>query len=200
MLSIRFRTRVWEIGLTAAIIFCAWILQSDILTRLSLGQIMCNLPLTFTIVWAAIFGSRLKPLGYDSLRALSMKEVLLHQTLSGSLSGAFIGALFAALYASVLPIYPYSYPLIGWITGYFSLKNINRGELVCIPLVLFASIFAEFLTACQLMLLARPHVFEHFLQLALPEAALNALVAPLLYVPISRWYSFKISQQLAQAP
>lgn len=161
---------------------------------------MCNLPLTFTIVWAAVFGSRAKPLGYDGLRQLSMKEVLLHQTLSGSLSGAFVGAFFAALYSSVLPIYPYSYPLIGWITGYFTLKNINHAELVCIPLVLFASVFAEFLTAGQLILLGRPYVFEHFLQLALPEAALNALVAPLIYVPISRWYQFKISQELAQEP
>jgi rod shape-determining protein MreD len=200
MFSIRLRTRTWEICLTAGIIFFAWILQSDILTRLSLGRTMCNLPLTFTIVWAAIFGSRAKALNYDSLRVLSLNEVLFRQTLSGSISGAFVGAFFAALYSSVLPIYPVSYPLIGWITGYFSLKKINHAELFAIPLVLFATVFAEFITTCQLMLLGRPYVFEHFMQLALPEAALNALVAPLLYVPISKWYDFKISQEISQEP
>jgi rod shape-determining protein MreD len=197
MFSIKLRTRVWEIGLTAAIIFCVWILQSDIITRLSLGSIMCNLPLTFTIVWAAVFGSQIKPLSIDSLRALSMQEVVLQQAISGCLSGSFVGAAFAALYASVLPIYPVSYPIIGWVTGYFTLKRINHAQLFCIPLVLFASVLAEFVTACQLIALRRPFVFEHFLQLALPEAALNALIAPLLYVPVSKWYDFKISQELS---
>jgi rod shape-determining protein MreD len=175
----------------------AWLLQTNVLTRLSLAGLLCNLPLTFTIVWAAVFGSRLTPLTADDLRTLSMNEIIVYQALSGSLSGALIGALFAALYASVLPMYPLSYPLIGWITGYFSLKRVNQAVFLTIPLVLLGSVLAESFMAFELFLLGRPDVMYRFVHAVLPEAVMNALIAPSIFIPMRRWYEFSISKEVA---
>jgi rod shape-determining protein MreD len=197
MFSIRLRARLWEIGLAAAVIFFAWLFQSNILTRLSVGGLMCNLPLTFTIVWATVFGTRLSNLTADNFRILSLNEIIAYQAVSGSLSGALIGAVFAALYASVLPVYPISYPLIGWIAGYFCLKNVNHAHFLTIPIVLCASVLAESIMALQLFAMARPEIMSRFIDSALPEAVMNALIAPWIYLPMRSWYEFRTAKEVA---
>jgi rod shape-determining protein MreD len=197
-LSIQSRTRVAEIASAFAIILFAYLLQAELLTHFSITGLSCNLPLTFTIVWGAVFGSRLKPLTNEDLRSFTIGEIAFYQALSGSLSGTLVGALFGALYATELPIYPIAYPLIGWITGYFTLKNITHGSFVVIPVVLCASVLGEFFTGCQLFYLGRAQVFLHFQNLAMPEAILNALIAPILYVPMRSWYDFAVAREDTQ--
>lgn len=160
---------------------------------------MCNLPLTFTIAWAGVFGSRLTPLNNDDLRIMSLSETIAYQALSGSLSGFLIGALFGALYASVLPTYPFSYALVGWIAGYFSLKRVNHAIFLIIPLVLFGSVLAESLMALQLVLMGRPEVMARFNQAILLESVMNALVAPSIFIPMQRWFVFETSREVAGA-
>jgi rod shape-determining protein MreD len=198
MFSIRLRTRLWHLGLAASVVIFIWLFQINVLTRLTLGGLLCNLPLTFTIVWASIFGSRLPRLTADDLRTLTMSEILSYQALSGSLSGALIGALFGALFASVTPIYPFGYPLIGWIAGYFSLKRINHAQFLIVPLVLFASVLAGSFMALQLTLMGRPEVLPRFIQAVLPEAVMNALVAPWIFLPMQRWNEFWATREVAE--
>jgi rod shape-determining protein MreD len=192
-LSIQLRTRLGEILLAFTLIVFVWLLQTDIMNRVTITGLTCNLPLTVTIVWASVFGSPLNRLTPESLRDLTLAQVSFYQALTGSFSGALVGATFAALYASVLPIYPISYPVIGWLTGYFSLKRMNQAQapLISIPLVLLASVLAEFITAGQLTILGRSGVTNHFMAIALPESILNALIAPLIYLPMRRWYEFR---------
>jgi len=197
--SIQFRTRLWQFSLAVALVLIIWLIQTDIITRFSLKGLLCNLPLTFTILWGATFGSRQRGFLAEEIRAFTVGEIALQQALGGSLTGACIGALFAALYSSALPIYPVAYPLIGWISGYFSLKNVNQPTFLSIPLVLFASVFAEFLTGCQLTLLNRPDTFARFVQIAMPESILNALIAPIIFIPMRTWYVFWTSREVSVA-
>jgi len=197
MFSIRVRTRLCDIGLGTVVVIFAWLLQTNVLTRLSLNGLLCSLPLTFTIVWASVFGSRLPLLNSDDLRTLSMTEIISYQALSGSLSGALVGATFAALFASVLPVYPVAYPLIGWVAGYFSLKRVNQAVFLTIPLVFCASVLAESFTALQLAVSGRPEIMSRFIYAVLPEAAMNALIAPSIFLPIRRWYDFWTSKEVA---
>ena len=197
MFSIRARNRIWELGLAAVIIYILWLLQLNILTRLALKGLFCNLPLTFTLVWASIFGSQLHRLNADQIRVRSVGQVILYQAMSGSVSGALMGAAFAALYGSVTPVPLVSYPLMGWIAGYFPLKNINHGAFYSIALVFFGTILGEFFAASQLMILNRAEVFGRFTELALPEAVLNALIAPFIFVPIKAWYDFCLEREVA---
>jgi len=192
-LSIQLRTRLGEILLAFTLIVFVWLLQTDLLNRISLTGLTCNVPLTFTIVWAAVFGSPLGRLTPENVRDMPLAQVAFYQALTGSLSGTLVGATFAALYGSVLPIYPISYPVIGWLTGYFNLQRLSQGALMAIPLVLFASVLAEFITAGQLTILGRVGVENHFMTIALPEAILNALIAPIIYIPMRRWYEFRSS-------
>jgi len=196
-LSIQFRTRIWQISLAAALVLIIWLIQTDVITRFSLKGLLCNLPLTFTILWGAIFGSRHQGLIAEEIRSFSVGEIATQQALSGSTSGACIGALFAALYGSALPIYPVAYPLIGWISGYFSVKKMHQPVFLSIPLVLFASVFAEFMTGCQLALLNRPDTFARFVQIAMPESILNALIAPIIFIPMRTWYEFWTSREVS---
>lgn len=197
MFSIRLRTRLTHLALAFGVVVFIWLLQLNVLTRLTLGGLLCNLPLTFTIVWASIFGSRMPKLTTDDLRTLSMSEIVSYQALSGSLSGALIGALFAALYASVTPVYPFSFPLIGWIAGYFSLKRINHAQFLIVPLVLFASVMAGSIMAFQLSLTGRPEVMGRFIQAVLPESIMNALIAPWIFLPMQRWDEFLSTKEVA---
>ena len=197
MFSIRLRTRIWHLALAAGVVFFIWLLQLNVLTRLTLSGLLCNLPLTFTIVWASIFGSRMPRLTADDLRNLSMSEIVSYQALSGSLSGALIGALFAALYSSVTPVYPFSYPLIGWVAGYFSLKRVNHAQYFIVPLVLFASVLGGSFLAFQLSMTGRPEVMSRFIQAVLPESIMNALIAPWIFLPMQRWDDFLSTKEVA---
>ena len=190
LVSSRTRIRVWEISLTGAIICFAWLLQLTVLSGIELKEVICSLPLTMTIVWGAVFGSALPALTPEELRSATLSEVMMRQAIAGSTSACLVGATFGALYASIIPVYPVCYPLIGWIAGYFCLKDFSQAPLLCIPLVFGGTIFAETIMACQLALTQRPDVFQNLIQVALPEAAVNSIIAPLVLFPLRSWWEF----------
>lgn len=59
-----------------------------------------------------------------------------------------------------------------------------------------ATILGEFFTAMQLIMLGRAEVFARFAELAIPEAVLNALIAPFIFVPIKVWYDFCLEREV----
>lgn len=190
ILSIKSRRRLGEIVIAGGILLVAWFIQLALLSKLTFSQVLCNLPLAMTIVWGATFGSPMEKPTPDELRVASVGEVMARQLISGSLSGALVGGFFAALSFSVLPLYPVAYPLIGWISGYFSLKNFNQAAFLCIPLVLLLTFLAEIIMAFQLFLMGRPDVAGHFITISFPEALLNALIAPVLFFPMRGWFEY----------
>lgn len=191
VISMRARRRFWQIGLAALLICFAWLLQLTVLSLLPLRAILCSLPMMVTIVWGSVFGSPLQMPRADELRNVGVNQVIAMQALSGSLSGALVGAFFAALYASILPVYPICYPLVGWAAGYFCLRGFNQGALLCIPLVLLLTVFGETVMAVQLAISpGRPDVFPHLVQIAVPEAIVNAIIAPFVFFPMRSWYEF----------
>jgi rod shape-determining protein MreD len=190
ILGIKGRRRIGEITIAGLILWVAWLIQLTILSKLTFSQVLCNLPLAMTIVWGATFGSPMEKPTSDELRVASVPAVLVRQLLSGSVSGALVGGFFAALSCSVLPVFPAAYPVIGWISGYFSLKNFNQAAFLCIPLVLLLTFLAEIIMAAQLALMGRPDVTAHFITVSFPEALLNALIAPVLFFPMRGWFEF----------
>jgi rod shape-determining protein MreD len=194
------KRKLTEIGLSIAVIYGAWILQLTVLSAIALKDVICSLPLTMTIVWGAVFGSRLPALTPSEMRESSLSDVILRQSVAGSISGALIGAAFAALYASVIPTYPLYLPIIGWISGYFCLKNFSNASFLIIPLVFLATILAETMMAGQLALLGLlwpdswhylvADVLKNLVQIAVPEASINAIIAPLVFFPLRGWYEF----------
>lgn len=184
------KRRIGGLGVCAIIVLVVWVIQLAILSQIRLNDVQCNLVLTVTIVWGITFGSQLEAPTIDELRLSTLKSVLVRQLLSGSVSGALLGFCFASLYASILPIYPISYPIVGWIGGYFSLKKFNRALIFCIPLVLIFTFLSELITAVQLMILHRPNVLDNFVRVVLPEAALNSLIAPFVFFPMRGWIEF----------
>lgn len=198
IVSLRGRRRSTEISLTVMIIIAAWFLQQLVLNRIEFKEVMCGLPLTITIVWGALFGSLMPTLTNEEIRTSSLSDVMLFQALSGSLSGALVGGAFGALYASIIPVYPISYPIIGWVAGYFCIRNFSQAPLLIIPVVFLATVLAETIMACQLTLIHRPDVFLNLTNVALPEAAINSLIAPLVLFPLKGWYDFS-QEQAARA-
>ncbi len=196
LLSIKARRHLWEISLAFVVICFIWFLQSDVLTQLYSHNLFCNIPLAFIIIWASVFTSSIEPLSSDDIRVRSMSAIVLYQAISGSLSGAIIGAVFAALYSSVVPVYLISYPIIGWVAGYFPLNKVQHGSFYCIVSVLLGTILAEFITACQLMILGRADVLSCFAQATIPEAVLNALIAPFIFIPLKAWHDFRLEREV----
>jgi rod shape-determining protein MreD len=190
LLSMRGRRRAGELIIASVILWVAWLIQLAILSKLTFSGVLCNLPLVMTIVWGASFGSHMEKPTSDELRIASVGAIFVRQLLSGSVSGALVGGFFAALSCSVLPVFPVAYPVIGWISGYFSLKNFNQGAFLCIPLVLLLTFLAEIIMAIQLIVLGRPDVPAHFVTISFPEALLNALIAPVLFFPMRGWFEF----------
>lgn len=197
-MSVRSRRRFFEIGLTVVALVLAWLLQLTVLSVLTFNDVLASLPLTFTAVWGSVFGSPLPPLTPEDLRTKTFGQAVAHQALSGSLSGALVGATFAALYASVLPVYPLSYPLVGWMCGYFSLKNFNQATFLCLPLVLLSTVFGETVMALQLAAIARPDTLPHLASVVFPEALLNALMSPFIFFPMRGWAEFTRMGERAQ--
>jgi rod shape-determining protein MreD len=194
VISMQARGRFWQIGLAAIVLCFAWLLQLTLLSLIPLRAVLCSVPMMVTIVWGAVFGSPLQMPRRDELRNVSLGQIVTMQSLSGSVSGLLVGAFFGALYASILPIYPISFPLVGWVSGYFCLRNFNQGTLLCIPLVLLLSVFAETATALQLMILGRPDVLAHLAQTAVTESIVNAMISPFVFYPLRAWY------ELTKAP
>lgn len=190
LMSIRARKRLGEIGFAGLIVVFAWLLQITVLTKLSLDSVLCSLPLAITITWGSVFGSPLRKPSPEELRLQPVDQAIMMQIAAGSVSGLIIGAIFASFYATVSPVYPFSYPLAGWLSGYFSLKSFNKATLLCIPLVLGGTVFAESISALQLHLVGRPEVLSRLAEIAFPEAILNSLIAPFIYFPMRTWYEF----------
>lgn len=198
ILSVRSRRRLWEISLTGVIVIFAWLVQLTVLSVLTFSDVLASLPLTFTIVWGSIFGSPMKSLTPEDLRTKTFGQIVTHQALSGSLSGLLVGAFFAALYSSVLPVYPISYPLVGWMVGYFSLKNFSQATILCLPVVLISTVVAESVMALQLAAIGRPDTLSHLASVVFPEALLNALMSPFIFFPMRGWYEFAQHSEVAQ--
>lgn len=190
MLDRKTRLRIGAIGSSAMIIATAWVLQLAVVSQLLLNGVQCSLPLTLTIVWGIVFGSPLQAPSKDEIRLSNLRTVVLRQVLSGSVSGALVGACLGALYASVLPVYPISYPIIGWMAGYFCLRNFNQALILCIPLVLIFTFLSEALMALQMLIIGRPGVIENFLRIVMTEAVQNALIAPFVFLPMRGWAEF----------
>lgn len=190
ILDSKTRLRIGAIGSTAMIIATVWVLQLAVVSQLLLNGVQCSLPLTLTIVWGIVFGSPLQAPSRDEIRLSNLRTVVLRQVLSGSISGALVGACLGALYSSVLPIYPISYPIIGWMAGYFCLRNFNQALILCIPLVLIFTFLSEAMMALQLLIVGRPGVIDNFLRIVMTEAVQNALIAPFIFLPMRGWAEF----------
>jgi rod shape-determining protein MreD len=190
ILSMRTRKRAWDLGLAGLTAWLAWLLQTNVLNNLSFQGTICSLPLTLTILWGFVFGSRMPSIKSDELKLSSAGEVFFRQLLGGSIGGALMGAFIGAMYSSMSPIYPYALPAIGWIAGYFSLPKLNQETLICIPIVLLGTVMAEMMIALQLQLFGFSGAFQHLARIALPEALMNALIAPFVYFPMRSWYDF----------
>lgn len=199
ILSIKTKRRMAAISLGAFTIATAWVLQLAVVSKLSINGAECSLPLTIIIVWGITFGSPLGEPTADELRLANFKSVLIRQLLSGSISGALVGAAFAALYSSVLPVYPVAYPIIGWMSGYFCLRNFNKAIVLCIPLVVILTFLNEAITAVELQIVGRPDVLENFVAIAVTEAVLNSLIAPFIFLPMRGWFEFERYRQMMEA-
>jgi len=172
------------------LIYLAWLMQLTVLNGFFFHGAVCSLPLTLTILWGFVFGSRLPPLTSDDLKVMTARQVFFRQLMSGSLSGFLVGAFTGALYASVAPVYPLSFPIVGWVAGYFCARKLQREVLLCIPVVLLATVFAEAIMAVELWFSGREESFLHLARIALPEAVVNAVIAPFCYFPMRRWHDF----------
>ncbi len=197
--SIRMRRRIGAISMTMLIIAIAWVLQLAVVSRLFVTGVGCSLPLTIIIVWGITFGSPIERPSVDELRLTTIKTAIFRQAMLGSISGALLGAAFAALYSSVLPVYPVAYPLVGWISGYFCLRNFNKAIILVIPLVLILTFLSEAINAVELYALGRPLVFDNFIEISVTEAVLNALIAPFVFLPMRGWYEFARYRQMMEA-
>lgn len=198
ILSMKTRKKGLDVAIVSLACAAAWILQLTVMNQLFFQGAICNLPLTVTVLWGYVVGSSLPQLRADELRIYPVSTIFLRQILSGSVTGALVGALFAALYSSVSPVYPIAFPLIGFIAGYFSMKNLNQETLFCIPLTLLATVMAEGVMALQLGMLGRPYVFDHLSHIILPEALLNALIAPFVYFPLRHWYEYRRAEAVVE--
>lgn len=192
----RARTKLTNYGLTALVAMAAMVLQLGVLNNFPVRGVYCNLPLTLVIVWGAVFGSPLPPITPDELRVSTTQEIFMRQLASGSFIGLLAGALFSALYTPLILVFPAYLPIAGWVAGYFCLRNLNKQNLLCIPLVFVISLIAETAMAWQLSLMGRPGVFDNLMEIAMPEAGLNALIAPFIYFPMRRWYEFTEDAQV----
>ncbi|MBN9393866.1 MAG: hypothetical protein J0H83_01375 [Candidatus Melainabacteria bacterium] len=190
-LSNHTRGRIGEASIAGLLIFACFILQLAVLSKMPFGNVLCNLPLAFTIVWGVTFGSPLPRPTADELRMSNLGSIFVRQLLSGSPSGAIVGAIFAALFSCILPVFPVCYPVVGWACGYFSLKNFNQAAFLIIPLVILFTIWSEGIMALQLYAMGRPNVLAHLVTLILPAALLNALIAPVLFIPMRGWLEFR---------
>jgi hypothetical protein len=215
IVSMRSKKRFFEVGGAALICVFALLLQMLVLNRLGIHGWICNLPLTITLVWGLVFGSSLPPLTALELRRRSLKDIFLRQLAAGSHSGFLVGWFNAWIYYSIFPrVFPLSFPLLGWASGYFNLRGIGQGNLLCIPLTFVLTIIAEAIISWQL---AAPTIinkvliganlevydvalaYEHLKQFILPEALLNSVVAPFIYFPM-RTYADLVEGQQAPFP
>lgn len=196
----RKRMMVYVVGAGAGL--SAVLIQTTLLSEFPVRDVIpvyCNLPLTLAICWGAVWGSPLPRITADELRTSSSSWIFARQLLGGSAAGLLMGAFVAALYASMsgfvgddamraVRIFPCYLPFAGFMGGYFCLRQMNMQRFLIMPLVFVISLLAETVMAWQLSIVGRPGVFANLLQIAMHEAALNTMIAPLVYVPARLWY------------
>lgn len=195
LLSMQSRKRTVEVALATTLCVSAFLVQTLVLNRFQLHGVICSLPLVITIVWGLVFGSPLPPITSLELRKNTPGQIFSRQLLAGSPGGLLVGLFFASLYHELIPSYPVAYPLIGWGAGYFCLRALSQGNLLCIPLAFILTVAAEALTSWELFMLGRVGVFQHLSLVVMPEALLNALVAPCIYLPLRQWYEITEGQR-----
>ncbi|MBX9571607.1 MAG: hypothetical protein K2X77_22130 [Candidatus Obscuribacterales bacterium] len=207
IISMRSRKRALEIGLSALLCVTALLIQLLVLNNFTINGVICNLPLTVIIVWGLVFGTTLPPLTNVELRRLSMGDIFSRQLASGSISGMLVGWFFSWMNINLVPVYPIAYPIIGWASGYFCLRALSQGNLLCIPLVFILTLIGEGITAWEIFAVKAfihqgmdwriifSQVFDHLSLFILTEALLNALIAPFIYFPMRRWYELVEGQQ-----
>src|SRR5271163_3937027 len=96
VLSMRTRKRVWDVALAVVVAGSVWLLQLTVLNNLTFQDVICNLPLTMTILFGFVYESALPPIRPDELRTSTAGEIFLRQSMSGSLAGLLMGSFFAA--------------------------------------------------------------------------------------------------------
>lgn len=188
--SMRTRRKLGGYALTALVVTSVYIIQTTIMNHFPVQGVYCNLPLTLVIIWGSVFGSPLPDITPDELRVSTLGQIFVRQMMSGSFAGALAGGLVAALYGPIINIFALEYPLAGWFAGYFCLRNLNKQNLLCMPLVFVITLLAESVMAWQLYLTGRAGTIDHLMQIAIPEAILNTVIAPFIYFPMRRWYDF----------
>lgn len=188
ILSIKSRKRFGDLVLVTLLCSGSLLLQMCILNHFAVHGVICNLPITVTIVFGLVYGSPLPHITPGELRIRSAQQIFLKQILAGSPIGLLVGLFFACLLQAIVPIFYYALPLAGWCAGYFSLRRLGPGNLLCVPLVLILTLLSEAITGWQLSLTGRPAVFNHLSEIALLEGFLNGIVAPFIYFPLRSWY------------
>lgn len=205
ILSMKARNKMSSWLMSGLVVWTAVTLQVALLNRFPIGGAFCNLPLALVICWGAVFGSPLPPIRPEELRRRSLGDVFSRQLLSGSLSGLLVGGLISAIYMSQLPVFSLSYPIVGWLSGYLCLRNINKENLLCIPLVLLFTGLGELIMATQLNVMTmlhmvdRANVYQNMAQVLPPEAFTNAVIAPFIYYPLRRWYELYLVKNVPAA-
>lgn len=195
IMSMRSRKRTFEVAAAALLCLSAFLVQTLLLNRFFFSGVICSLPLTITIVWGLVFGSPLPRITAHELRKKSLAQIFVRQLAAGSPGGMLLGLFFAGLYASLIPHYPVAFPLIGWIAGYVCLRSLSQGNLLCVPLTFVLTVAAEGLMSWELVLLKRTAVFEHLAVVVFPEALINAIIAPFIYIPLRQWYEISEGQR-----
>lgn len=190
LFSMRTNKKLKNYGLLTLVSVTALVLQIGILNNFPVHGVYCNLPLTLVIIWGAVSGSPMMAITADELRLSTTAEIFTRQLSSGSITGLVTGAFMAALYAPMIPVFPIYLPIAGWTAGYFCLRHINQQNFLCIPLVFVITLLAETIMAWQLSIVGRSGVFDQLMQIAVPEASLNAMIAPFIYFPMRRWYEY----------
>lgn len=199
IVTVRSRKHIIEATLAGILCTAALFVQLAVLSHFSINGVICSLPLVITITAGLVFGSPIPSITANELRRQAVRDIFLRQLGSGSISGFLIGLFFACLYGSMIPICPIAYPVIGWVSGYFCLRSLNQGNLLCIPLVFVLSIIAEALISWQLAGCHRTGVLEHLSWFILPEALLNSIIAPFIYFPLRGWHDLAQGQQASYA-
>jgi rod shape-determining protein MreD len=184
------RKKLESFVIIVGLMLLAWLLQITLVTYFPFRGVIANLPLVVVAVTGFVFGSPVPAVTHEELRSHSVLIIFLRQFMRGSVAGLLTGAFAAALFGSMLSVYPVSLPLVGWISGYFCIRGLRQETLICMPMVLLATVLNEALNAWQFGATGYPDVYLLLSHIVMPEAVLNAIIAPFVYFPLRRWYDF----------
>jgi rod shape-determining protein MreD len=185
------RKKLERFILIVGLMVVAWLLQITVVTYFPFRGVIANLPLVVTAITGFVMGSPVPAVTHGELRSHSVLIIFIRQLMRGSVAGLLTGAFGAALFGSMLTVYPVSLPLVGWIAGYFCIRGLRQETLICIPMVLLATVLYEALNAWQFLIVGYPEPYSLLSRIVLPESVLNAIIAPFVYFPLRRWYDFR---------